>query len=95
MTAHVFQTMFKSLVGKKVIVEVAGGLVIKGVLQHSNDHLNFFLVEVEVLNAASFPQFSRISQVFIRGSAVNVVHLPPEDVDLAQLRSLSSAAATK
>jgi small nuclear ribonucleoprotein (snRNP)-like protein len=51
--ARVFQTMFKSLVGKKIIVEVASGPVIKGMLRHSDDHLNFSFVEV--LNAASFP----------------------------------------
>jgi small nuclear ribonucleoprotein (snRNP)-like protein len=85
--------MFRSLVGAKVIVELKNHLVMKGTLQSSDDYLNLLLVEVEVLNAGSFPQLNRISEAFVRGSAVNVVHLPPEDVDLAQVRALSRAEA--
>jgi U6 snRNA-associated Sm-like protein LSm2 len=93
MAGRVFQTMFRSLVGNKVIVELKNDFVMKGTLQSSDDCLNLLLVEVEVLNAASYPQLTRISEAFIRGSAVNVIHLPPDDIDLAKVRALSRAAA--
>jgi U6 snRNA-associated Sm-like protein LSm2 len=88
MSSQVFQGMFKSLKGHKVIVELKNEVVLKGILQHSDNYFNLKLMEVEVLDSESFPQLPRLSSAFVRGSAVKYVHLPPEDVKLDKIRAL-------
>ena len=80
-----FQSLFKSLQGQLVIVELKNNAVIKGELQFCDNYYNLKLVAAEVLNKAAFPQLPKISSVFIRGSSICYVHLPPEEVDLNKL----------
>jgi U6 snRNA-associated Sm-like protein LSm2 len=89
MSHGVFQTLFRDLLGHTVIVELKNDVVMKGILQASDDFLNLRLIEIEILNAATFPQLPKITQAFVRGSAVSCVHLPPDGVHLERVRGMS------
>jgi U6 snRNA-associated Sm-like protein LSm2 len=89
----VFQRMFKKLIGNPVIVELKNQAIIKGILQSSDNFLNMKLIEVEVLNAESFPHLPRLSSAFVRGSSIRYVHLPPEEVNVDEIRAISRGAS--
>jgi small nuclear ribonucleoprotein (snRNP)-like protein len=89
MSQGVFQVLFRALLANPVIVELKNGVVMKGILQSTDDFLNLRLTAIEVLNASSFPPLPPISQAFVRGSAVACVHIPPDAVDLEAVRAMS------
>jgi small nuclear ribonucleoprotein (snRNP)-like protein len=91
MEGNVFPTLFKALKGYRIIIELKNNVVMKGIVQHTDNFLNIKLGDVEILNADAFPQMPRVSSAFIRGSAVGCVHLPPDGVDLPKMRAICRA----
>mmetsp|Transcript_24321 Transcript_24321/g.56675 ORF Transcript_24321/g.56675 Transcript_24321/m.56675 type:complete len:108 (-) Transcript_24321:1-324(-) len=96
-----FYTLFKTLQGKEVIVELKNDVSIRGIL-HSVDHfLNIKLEKTSVVQASRFPQLTTLKTAFIRGSVVRYVHLPRTEVDTELLQdaarklALETAAASK
>lgn len=76
-----FLQVFRSLQGKKVTIEMKNGIVLRGTLQTADQFYNFKLIDIEVLEG-NYPQVYALATAFIRGSSVNYVHLPPEEIDL-------------
>jgi U6 snRNA-associated Sm-like protein LSm2 len=89
----VFHRMFKQLIGNPVIIELKNQAIIKGILESSDNFLNMKLIDLELLNGESFPQLPRISSAFIRGSSIRYVHLPPQEINLEEIRAVSRAQA--
>merc|ERR1712167_346773 len=81
-----FNSFFKTLVGKQVRVELKNDLVVEGTLQSVDQFLNIKLQNIAVENPAKFPHMSSVKNCYIRGSVVRYVSLPPEDVDTALLQ---------
>lgn len=85
-----FPTFFASLVGQQVIVVFKNDLMMKGKLQFCDDLMNLKLFETEVLNAQAFPQLPDIDTAMVRGSSIKYVLLPPEEVNLEELHSMTA-----
>eukprot|EP01062_Namystynia_karyoxenos_P038885 TRINITY_DN28266_c0_g2_i1.p2 TRINITY_DN28266_c0_g2~~TRINITY_DN28266_c0_g2_i1.p2 ORF type:complete len:105 (+),score=31.63 TRINITY_DN28266_c0_g2_i1:114-428(+) len=80
-----FYSLFKSLERKgdvEVIVELKNGVMLRGVLQSVDPHLNMRLGSLQA-DAERYPQLAPSvgGQCFIRGSVVRYVQVPPSDVD--------------
>lgn len=54
-----FLTMFKTLEGKVIVVELKNDLQIRGTLSSVDQYLNIKLSDITVVNAAAFPQLVR------------------------------------
>jgi small nuclear ribonucleoprotein (snRNP)-like protein len=78
--------MFKSLVGKEVIVELKNDLAVKGILHSVDQWLNVKLENVQVVDKIRFPQLQTVDSLFIRGSVVRFVMIDPKDVDTELLQ---------
>lgn len=57
--------MFKTLVGKEIIVELKNDLSIKGILQSVDQHLNFKLNNTTALDPEKFPHMVCSPFVFV------------------------------
>ncbi|KAI8907817.1 hypothetical protein EDD86DRAFT_208194 [Gorgonomyces haynaldii] len=80
-----FYSVFKTLVGHKVTVELKNDLAIVGTLVSVDQYLNIKLDEIQV-DVDKFPQMMGIKNCFIRGSVVRYVSLPPAHVDVQLLQ---------
>ena len=89
MSAQIFQRMFDSLIGHKVVVELKNELVLKGTLENCDSLMNFKLIDIEILNRQAFPQLPKISKATIRGSSICYVNLPPDAINLERLHQMS------
>lgn len=80
-----FLHVFRTLQGKKVIVHLKNGIVVKGTLESVDSFYNIKLVDTETLDSADCPMSSVLSSAYIRGSCVIYIELPAADVDLELL----------
>ena len=71
-----FYSLFKTLVGKEIVVELKNDLAIRGQLHSVDQYLNIKLLGVSVEDAANFPHLQSVKDCFIRGSVVRYVQLP-------------------
>ena len=78
----VFLQLFRTLEGKKVVVELRNDVVIEGTLQTADQFHNLRLIDVKVLHSADCPMLNCVSSLYIRGSTVRYISLQPADVDL-------------
>lgn len=81
-----FYSFFKTLVAKKVTIELKNDLKINGVLHSVDQYLNIKLTQVDVVNPGQHPHLSSVTSVFIRGSVVRYVHIDPSNVDVTLLQ---------
>lgn len=81
-----FYSFFKTLVAKKVTIELKNDLKINGVLHSVDQYLNIKLTQVDVINPGQHPHLSSVTSVFIRGSVVRYVHIDPSNVDVTLLQ---------
>ena len=88
-----FYSFFKTLVGKRVTIELKNDLAVRGVLESVDQWLNVKLVGVEVVDPARFPQLAALESLFIRGSVVRFVLLDPADVDTELLQEAARREA--
>jgi len=81
-----FYSMFKTLVGKEIAVELKNDVALTGTLHSIDQYLNIKLLDARVVDAARHPQLVAVSSVFVRGSVVRYVHLPAHEVDTELLQ---------
>ena len=86
-------SFFKSLVGKDVVVELKNDLALQGNLHSVDQHLNFKLNNVKVVDEAKYPHMASVRNCFIRGSVVRYVQLPPNGVDAEVLHDATRREA--
>ncbi|KAA8495564.1 U6 snRNA-associated Sm-like protein LSm2 [Porphyridium purpureum] len=80
-----FFSVFKTLVGKEVVVELKNDLTIRGRLHSVDQYLNVKIEDITVLDADTHPHLLSVKNCFIRGSVVRYIHLAPKDVDVELL----------
>lgn len=76
-----FFSFFKTLTQTTVTVELKNDISIRGTLKSVDQYLNIKLDDIVVLDELKYPHLSSVKNIFIRGSVVRYVHLPPENVD--------------
>jgi small nuclear ribonucleoprotein (snRNP)-like protein len=81
------------LIDKIVTVELKNDLQIKGKLLSVDQYLNMKIGDVEVLEKEKFPQLLALKTIFIRGSVIRYVHVPPEHIDVELLQDASRKEA--
>ncbi|KNE65025.1 U6 snRNA-associated Sm-like protein LSm2 [Allomyces macrogynus ATCC 38327] len=81
-----FYSVFKTLVGKTVVVELKNDLAIQGTLVSVDQYLNIKLDHVSAVDPARYPHVATLKNSFIRGSVVRYVHLPASAIDTALLQ---------
>jgi U6 snRNA-associated Sm-like protein LSm2 len=74
-------SFFKTLTNHTVTIELKNDIRIRGTLKSVDQYLNIKLDDIEVLDLVHYPHLSSVKNVFIRGSVVRYVVLPPEAVD--------------
>jgi small nuclear ribonucleoprotein (snRNP)-like protein len=84
-----FFSFFKTLTNTPLTVELKNDLMIRGTLKSVDQYLNIKLDDITILNEAQYPHLSSVKNIFIRGSVVRYVHLPPEKVDRGLLEDAS------
>mmetsp|Transcript_14401 Transcript_14401/g.36461 ORF Transcript_14401/g.36461 Transcript_14401/m.36461 type:complete len:95 (+) Transcript_14401:915-1199(+) len=90
-----FFSVFKTLEGKEVVVEMKNGVELLGELHSVDQYLNVKLNNVRPVNADRFPQLASLRNCFIRGSVVRYISLSKSDVDVALLQDASRREAMK
>ena len=88
-----FYSFFKTLVGKRVTVELKNDVAVHGVLHSVDQWLNVKLTDVRVADAARFPQLATVDSLFVRGSVVRFILVDPNDVDTELLQDASRREA--
>lgn len=90
-------SFFKTLTQQTVTVELKNDISIRGTLKSVDQYLNIKLDDVVVLDELKYPHLSSVKNIFIRGSVVRYVHLPPDKVDRSLLEDACrrEAAAQK
>ena len=92
-TAQIFYSLFKTLVGSEVVVELKNGVVLRGVLTSVDQYLNVKLHNVHAsthtvkpdtatLVERALPHMECVQNCFVRGSVIRYITLPPEQVDV-------------
>ncbi|GAB7364463.1 hypothetical protein MBLNU230_g5273t1 [Neophaeotheca triangularis] len=84
-SANFHSSFFKTLVDKQVTIELKNDISIRGTLKSIDQFLNLKLDDVNVTDEYKYPHLSSVKNVFIRGSTVRYIHLPPQGVDTALL----------
>jgi U6 snRNA-associated Sm-like protein LSm2 len=87
-----FFSFFKTLVGRKVIIELKNDVQIRGTLHSVDQYLNIKLSDIEVVEGEKYPQLFALNSCFIRGSVVRYIHLNKSDVDTQLLQDSTRRA---
>ena len=80
-----FFSVFKTLVGKEVVVELKNNLSVRGRLHSVDQYLNVKLEDITVLDADTYPHLLSVKNCFVRGSVVRYIHIFPKDLDVELL----------
>lgn len=79
--------LFKTLIGKRIKIELKNTLVIEGDLTDIDTFFNFKMANIEIdttpLNISLL--FKKAKNMFIRGSSVKLVWISNSDVDVNKL----------
>ena len=78
--------MFKSLKDRRVVIELKSGLRMSGTLLTVDQYHNVKLDDVQAEDPVHYPQFASVEHLFIRGSSIATISLPPDYVDLPLLQ---------
>ncbi|XP_006888809.1 PREDICTED: U6 snRNA-associated Sm-like protein LSm2-like [Elephantulus edwardii] len=87
------RSIFKSLVGKDVVVELKNDLSICGTLHSVDQYLNIKLTDISVTDLEKYPHMLYVMNCFIRGSVVRYVQLPADEVDTQLLQDATRKEA--
>ncbi|KAG0151308.1 hypothetical protein CROQUDRAFT_56923 [Cronartium quercuum f. sp. fusiforme G11] len=74
-------SVFKTLTGQEVTVELKNDLAIQGTLASVDQFLNLKLENIKVLDQERHPHMMAVKNCFIRGSVVRYVQIPKNAVD--------------
>ena len=64
-----------------IVVELKNGIEIEGTLDYVDDNLNFNLTNINIKNEKRFPQLTNMKTMFVRGSTIRYIQVPPQEVD--------------
>lgn len=90
----IFFSMFKTLVGKEICIELKNDVVLTGTLLSVDQYLNIKLANVNVVQAEQYPQLAAMKNCFIRGSVVRYIQIPASEVDTELLQDAARKEAT-
>eukprot|EP00040_Diaphanoeca_grandis_P029338 m.171570 g.171570 ORF g.171570 m.171570 type:complete len:97 (+) comp31653_c4_seq13:78-368(+) len=90
-----FISLFRTLIGKEVTVELKNDLSIRGTLQSVDQFLNIKLLNISVEDPEKHPHMMSVKNCFIRGSVVRYVQLPAKEVDTGILQDGARREATE
>ncbi|KAF2727261.1 U6 snRNA-associated Sm-like protein LSm2 [Polyplosphaeria fusca] len=76
-----FFSFFKTLVEHEITVELKNEVCIRGTLKSVDQYLNIKLDNATTTDESRWPHLIACKDMFIRGSVVRYVHLPPGIVD--------------
>jgi len=79
-------SMFKTLVGKEICIELKNDVVLTGTLLSVDQYLNVKLANVNVVEAERYPQLAALKNCFIRGSVVRYIQIPSGEIDTELLQ---------
>ncbi|KAI8870635.1 Sm-like ribonucleoprotein, partial [Ramicandelaber brevisporus] len=82
---QVFFSLFKTLVGSTVTVELKNDMAITGTLVSVDQFLNIKLDHISA-NTTLYPHMMTLKNCFIRGSVVRYVHIPSGAVNTQLLQ---------
>ncbi|GBG25671.1 U6 snRNA-associated Sm-like protein LSm2 [Hondaea fermentalgiana] len=90
-----FYTVFKTLEGKPVTVEMKNGVEVQGELHSVDQYLNVKLINVSPVDEAKYPQLAVLKTCFIRGSVVRYISLRKQDMDIPLLQDAARRELSK
>ena len=90
----IFFSMFKTLVGKEICIELKNDVVLTGTLLSVDQYLNIKLANVNVVQAEQYPQLAAMKNCFIRGSVVRYIQIPAGEIDTELLQDAARKEAT-
>jgi U6 snRNA-associated Sm-like protein LSm2 len=90
-----FYSVFKTLEGREVVVEMKNGVELRGRLHSVDQYLNVKLTGAAPVHPERYPQLAALRNCFIRGSVVRYIALSKADVDTALLQDASRREAMK
>lgn len=90
-----FYSIFKTLEGKSVGVELKNGVVMVGRLHSIDQYLNVKLSDAAPEDPERYPQLSALKTCFIRGSVVRYISMSKDDVDVPLLEEAAKREALK
>mmetsp|Transcript_12112 Transcript_12112/g.36001 ORF Transcript_12112/g.36001 Transcript_12112/m.36001 type:complete len:93 (+) Transcript_12112:128-406(+) len=91
----IFYSLFKTLVGKEIAVELKNDVALTGTLHSIDQYLNIKLLDAKVVDAVAHPQLVAVTSVFVRGSVVRYVQIPASEVDTELLQDACRKAVAK
>eukprot|EP01130_Rhizamoeba_saxonica_P011655 TRINITY_DN4851_c0_g2_i1.p1 TRINITY_DN4851_c0_g2~~TRINITY_DN4851_c0_g2_i1.p1 ORF type:complete len:105 (-),score=19.24 TRINITY_DN4851_c0_g2_i1:46-360(-) len=91
----IFFSLFKTLIGHKIVVELKNDMVIEGILVAADQFLNLKLGEINVVNQEKYPHMMSVKNCFIRGSVVRYVQLPRDQIQLKLLQDTARIEADR
>eukprot|EP00924_Labyrinthula_sp_SR-Ha-C_P015269 snap_masked-scaffold_9-processed-gene-13.78-mRNA-1 protein AED:0.04 eAED:0.04 QI:0/-1/0/1/-1/1/1/0/93 len=87
-----FYSFFKTLVDKKIKVELKNDIIIEGTLHSVDQYLNIKLNDVKS-KSSSIKQLDLLKDCFIRGSVIRYVEIQEEDVQINYLEEAARKEA--
>lgn len=87
-----FLSLFKTLHGNKVEIELKNGFILTGILDTVDQYHNVKLKDVKAQDPIKYPHLASVSQLFIRGSLIRHISLPPERIDFELLHESTRRA---
>ncbi|KAH9819296.1 hypothetical protein DFH28DRAFT_1105683 [Melampsora americana] len=79
--AELIFSVFKTLTGQEVTIELKNDLAIQGTLASVDQFLNLKIENIKVLDQERYPHMMAVKNCFIRGSVVRYVQIPKNAVD--------------
>lgn len=86
-------SVFKTLTGQEVTIELKNDLAIQGTLASVDQFLNLKLENIKVLDQERHPYMMAVKNCFIRGSVVRYVQIPKTAVDTQLLEDATRKEA--
>lgn len=86
-------SVFKTLTGQEVTIELKNDLAIQGTLASVDQFLNLKLENIKVLDQERHPHMMAVKNCFIRGSVVRYVQIPKAAVDTQLLEDATRKEA--
>ncbi|KAI5160081.1 U6 snRNA-associated Sm-like protein LSm2 [Nematocida ausubeli] len=84
----VMTTLFKTLINKRVRIELKNSLKITGLLEDIDTFFNFKLRDTDKIDIP----FLRNKNIFIRGSAIKEIWMSEDDVNVKRLEDATRKA---
>eukprot|EP00126_Sphaerothecum_destruens_P015871 Sdes_comp9938_c0_seq1m1489 len=82
----IFYSLFKTLVGKEVILELKSDVIVHGELESVDQYLNIKLSKISVEDPEKYPHMLSVKNCLVRGSVIRYVRLPEKYIDTELLQ---------